>query len=178
MKPVTLLLIFANLAVFGFELAAGGQPVYAYGLVPAHVVPSALISSLFLHDPSTFAHLGGNMVFLAIFGTLVEKELGGALFLALYLVAGVSGGFMHVMANPVATAPLVGASGAIFGVMAVAGALRPSLLAFVLAFASINVWHAFTGADGSVSFGAHIGGFVAGFLFVWLLRATEALEVA
>jgi membrane associated rhomboid family serine protease len=87
---------------------------------------------------------------------------------------------MHVLVGPAATTPLVGASGAIFGVMAVAGALRPRLLGFIVAFVGINVFHAFAGGSGNVSFGCHIGGFVAGFLVVVLLRAvgSEALEAA
>jgi membrane associated rhomboid family serine protease len=182
---VTLLLVAANLLAYALELASGGQAACeAYGLVPARFMRTGavepLFSSLFLHDPGSLIHLGGNMAFLAIFGVVVERALGSLSFLGLYLLAGAAGGLMHVLVAPGSTDPLVGASGAIFGVLAVAGVLRPRLMGFVAAFVGLNVWHAFVGGDGNVSFGCHIGGFVAGFLVVALLRAvdSEALEAA
>lgn len=185
MPLVTIALILANLAAYAFERASGGQAACdVYGLVPAYFVHGGalepLFTSMFLHDPSSLLHLGGNMVFLAVFGAIVESSLGGLPFLALYLLAGVAGGLFHVMVNPSAAEPLVGASGAIFGVLAVAGALRPRLLGFVVTFAGIEVWHAFTGAVGNVSFSCHIGGFVAGFVVVVFLRAvgSESMETA
>jgi membrane associated rhomboid family serine protease len=77
---------------------------------------------------------------------------------------------MHVAIDPGSMVPLVGASGAVFGVLAVAGVIRPALLGFVVSFAAIEVWHAFSGSAGDVSFGCHIGGFVAGFVFIMVLR--------
>jgi membrane associated rhomboid family serine protease len=185
MPVITLALILANLAVYALEQASGGQAFCeAFGLIPAHFVHggslSPLVSSLFLHDPSSLYHIAGNMVFLAFFGAIVERELGSLPFLAVYALSGVAGGLMHVAVNPSAVEPLVGASGAIFGVLAVAGALRPRLLGFVLSFAAIEVYHAFFGAVGSVSFSCHIGGFVAGFIVVVFLRVvgSEAMETA
>jgi membrane associated rhomboid family serine protease len=182
---VTLLLVATNLLAYLFELGADGQVVcYVHGLVPAKFVHSGelgpLVSSLFLHDPAGLAHIAGNMAFLALFGAIVEGALGGLPFLGLYLVAGALGGLMHVLVSPAATEPLVGASGAIFGILAVAGALRPRLLGFVAAFVGINIFHAIAGGGGNVSFGCHIGGFVAGVLVVALMRAagSEALEAA
>jgi membrane associated rhomboid family serine protease len=185
MPYATFALILANVLAYRLELASGGQVFCeAYGLVPAHFVHGGnlapLVSSLFLHDPGSLLHIAGNMAFLALFGALVEGALGGPLFLALYLASGIAGGLLHVYVNPSATEPLVGASGAIFGVLAVAGALFPRLLGFVAAFVGINLFHAFFGGAGTVSFGCHIGGFVAGFLVVVLLRVTgsEILETA
>jgi membrane associated rhomboid family serine protease len=182
---ITVALVGANVLAYLLELGAGGQAVcYAHGLVPAKFVHSGelgpLVSSLFLHDPAGLAHIAGNMAFLALFGAIVEGALGGLPFLGLYLLAGALGGLMHVLVSPAATEPLVGASGAIFGVMAVAGALRPRLLGFVAAFVGINIFHAIAGGGGNVSFGCHIGGFVAGVLVVALMRAagSEALEAA
>lgn len=189
MKPraplVTLVLVALNLVAYLLELAAGGQASCdAYGLIPARFMRSGdlgpLVTSTFLHDPSNLFHLAGNMAFLAVFGTLVERGLGRLGFLALYLVAGVCGGLTHVLVAPGATDPLVGASGAIFGVLAVAAVLRPRLLGFAVAFAGIEVWHAFFGPSGNVSFGCHLGGFFAGAVVALLLRAvgSEALEAA
>jgi membrane associated rhomboid family serine protease len=114
------------------------------------------------------------MVCLALFGAVVERSLGAMRFLTLYLAAGVMGALLHVLCDPSSTAPLVGASGAIFGVLAAAGALRPHMLGFTLAFASVEVWHAFTGGSGDISFGCHIGGLVAGAVFAMILRLVDS----
>lgn len=181
----TFFLILANLLVYLLELGGGGLPVCeAFGLVPAHFMKSGavapLFTSLFLHDPAGLAHIAGNMAALALFGAVVESDLGHLRFLGLYLAAGVLGGLMHVQIDPSSTSPLVGASGAIFGLLAVAGVLRPRLLGFVVTFAAVEIWHAFTGGDAHVSFGCHIGGLCAGFLVAVLLRVSghEALEAA
>ena len=182
---VTLALVALNVFAYFLELGAGGQAACeTYGLVPTRFVHGGslapLISSMFLHDPSSLIHLGGNMAFLVMFGVIVEGALGSVGFSALYVTAGVCGGLAHVLVTPGATDALVGASGAIFGVLAVAGALRPRLLGFVLAFAGINVFHAFFGGGGNVSFACHIGGFVAGTFVAVMLKMSnsEALEAA
>lgn len=182
---VTFSLVNLNLLAYHLELDSGGQTVCEnYGLVPSHFTHggslSPLVSSMFLHDPASLLHIAGNMVFLAIFGAIVEIALGGRALLAIYLLAGVAGGLAHVFVDPNAIDPLVGASGAIFGVLTVAGAIYPRLLGFVVAFVGLNLFHAFFGGAGNVSFACHIGGFVAGFVFVALLRAAgnEALETA
>jgi membrane associated rhomboid family serine protease len=182
---VTLSLVAANVLAYRLELASGGlSACEQFGLIPSHFTHSGsltpLLTSTFLHDPASLVHIGGNMAFLVIFGAIVEGALGGLSLLAIYALAGVAGGLFHVAVDPGSVEPLVGASGAIFGVLAVAGALRPRLMGFVAAFGAINVWSAFFGGSGNVSFSCHIGGLVAGFAVVVLLRATsnEALETA
>lgn len=175
----TLALVLTNVAVYRLE--AGSRALCdAYGLIPAHFAPEALVTSTFLHDPVSLLHIAGNMAFLLLFGAIVEGSIGSIPFLCLYLTAGLAGGLLHVLVNPSSVDPLVGASGAICGVLAVAGAIRPRLLGFVVAFIGLNIFHAFVGAEGTVSFACHIGGFVAGFIIVLLMRVTgsEALEVA
>lgn len=181
----TFALVAANVLAYRLELASGGlSACETYGLIPSHFTHGGslapLVSSLFLHDPASLLHIGGNMAFLALFGAIVEGALGGLPLLAIYFLAGVAGGLFHVAVDPSSVEPLVGASGAIFGVLAVAGALRPRLMGFVAAFGAINVWSAFFGGSGNVSFSCHIGGLVAGFAVVVLLRAigSEALETA
>jgi membrane associated rhomboid family serine protease len=181
LPSVTAVLVAANVIAYGLELAGGGQTVCeAHGLVPAIFVRTGdfgpVLTSLFLHDPTSLLHLGGNMVFLAVFGAIVEHELGALSFGALYLAAGIAGALMHVLVDPSATVPLVGASGAIFGVLAVGGALRPRLLGFVVSFTALNVWYAFAGTGGGVSFGAHIGGFIIGFLVAAALGRPRHLK--
>jgi membrane associated rhomboid family serine protease len=88
-----------------------------------------------------------------------------------------SGALMHVMVDPSATAPMVGASGAICGLLAVGAVLRPRFLVFVGVFAAINIWYALTASGGGVSYGSHIGGFAVGFVVAALLRGRhDALE--
>ena len=171
---ITAALVAANLATFGLELTDGVVPTCeAYGLVPAHVTAGGLLGSLFLHV--SWVHLGGNMASLAVAGPLVERALGHLRFLALYLVAGALGGLLHAAIDPTT---MVGASGAICGVLAVLGALRPRLLGFVVGFMIVNVWYALVGGGEGISFGTHIGGFAVGVLAVALARASgsEALE--
>lgn len=185
MPVVTVALILANLLAYLLELASGGGAFCeSHGLIPANFMRSGdlgpVLSSMFLHDPSGLAHLGGNMVFLALFGTLVERSIGSVRLLAVYLAAGVGGAMMHVLVNPAATDPLVGCSGALFGVLAVAAVVRPRLIGFLVGFVGLNLWYAFTGTGGNISFGDHLGGLAVGAVFVLLARASgsECLEVA
>ncbi len=82
--------------------------------------------------------------------------------------------------NPSASEPLVGASGALFGLLAVAAVVRPRLIGFAVAFAGVEIWHAVAGGGGNVSFGCHLGGFAVGAAVAVFLRAvdSEALEAA
>lgn len=165
----TAALVALNLAAFALELAGGGMPVCdRWGLVPAHVEPAALFTSLFLHDPSHLSHIVGNVAVLAVAGSLVEGRIGSLRLLAVYLAAGVLGGLLHVLVDPGAVSPLVGASGAVFGVLAVLGALRPRLIGFAVGFGLVNIYYALTGTAGMVSFGTHLGGLAAGAVFAVL----------
>lgn len=180
---ITVALILANILAFWAELEGDALAVcYAYGLVPAQFLASGdltpILSSLFLHDPGALFHLGCNMAFLAVFGAVVEREIGSLRLLVLYLAAGVAGALLHVAVDPSSTLPLVGASGAVFGILAVAGVVRPPLLGFAVAFGAVEIWHAFTGGVGDVSFGCHIGGFVVGVIFAALWRDEGTLETA
>lgn len=163
------------------EVETGGMRVCeALGFVPAHWNIGTALSSLFFHDPSNLYHVGGNVVFLLVFGAVVEEALGSVGFAALYLAAGLGGAALHYLVNPAATDPLVGCSGALFGLLAVAAVVRPRFLGFAVAFTGLNVWYAFMGGAGNVSFGCHIGGFFAGFLvvtYLWL-TGSDVLEAA
>src|SRR4051794_3031732 len=115
---VTTLLIAINIVVFFFELSQGRHIrdfFDTFGLRPANAAVVPLITSIFLH--SGFLHILGNMWYLRIFGRGVEDRMGHMRFLFFYLACGVVAGITHVVMNPRSTLPVVGASGAIAGVM-------------------------------------------------------------
>jgi membrane associated rhomboid family serine protease len=214
---VTAALIAANVAVFVFLQAANADNAFTYGWssiaseittgvdltqpVPVviggseYLIPQApgpdpiyvtLVSSLFMHG--SWLHLGGNMLFLWIFGDNVEHRAGPFLFLLAYLAAGVIGSGAQILSDPSSPIPSLGASGAISGVLGAYLILFPRnrVTAFVVRFlvqipalVAIGMWIALqvissladpTGAGG-VAYLAHIGGFVAGVLAGLLLRA-------
>lgn len=159
-------LVVAILATYAVERAGDGLGLCgAYGLVPAR--PSALsaLTSLFLHDPDPkgWSHVVGNAAMLLVAGTAVERVLGHARLLTLFVVCGVAGGMMHVAADPTSTAPLVGASAAVYGLLAAMAMLFPRAAGFVGALAAFNVAQTLMGSGGSVAVAAHCAGFAAGF---------------
>ncbi|HEY2596397.1 MAG TPA: rhomboid family intramembrane serine protease, partial [Chloroflexota bacterium] len=121
---VTLALVVANVSLFVVELSQGADIdafVLRWGVVPADVRdgPAAaitLLTSTFLH--AGWVHLIANMVYLAVFGLPVERRLGATRFVALYLLSGLIGSLTYVVAQPLSTAPAIGSSGAIAGVIA------------------------------------------------------------
>jgi len=151
-----------------------------------------LLASMFLH--AGWAHLLGNLWFLWVFGRVVEATLGARRFVAFYVLAGIAAAMTHVATASTATVPLVGASGAIAGVLGGALALHPRtpvtvivpilvipLLRKVSAFVFLFVWfleqvvagtidRMLTHAPGGVAWWAHVGGFVAGFALAPILR--------
>jgi membrane associated rhomboid family serine protease len=202
---ITYVIIALNVAAFLYQLAlAQGEPaifqaiVQRYGLVPytltvAHDTQRlpTLITSMFMHGG--FMHLGLNMWMLHIFGDNVEDALGKVRFIVFYLTAGIFAAIAHVLIDPSSTLPMVGASGAISGILgayirlfpkARVVAVLPIFIIFIVrelpAFWFIGVWfllqliEGFGSLDSSTSEGiaffAHIGGFVAG---VWLVGGVK-----
>ena len=207
-------LIALNVGVFGFQAwaAAGGGNGDAldtlgagWALVPgqltAHPLASlpSLFGHMFLH--ASLGHVAGNMLFLWIFGDNVEDALGHARYAIFYLACGVLAALAQVAASPHATVPMVGASGAISGVLAAYAMLYPRspitvlnpipimwlfwglFMSFpawlvILEFFVVNLWNALHGAAGAggVAFVAHVGGFLAGLVLLPRLRMQEPVE--
>ena len=203
---VNYLLILTNVVAFLWEESVIALGAYSprrllldWGLVPGHLLAhpleeaSTVFTSMFLHDPSSFLHIGGNMLFLWIFGDNVEDALGRGRYLGFYLLCGVSAAGAQMVIDPGSLTPMVGASGAIAGVLAAYGSLYPrapvtvlnpilplwlffgifiELPAWVviLEFFAVNLWNGFgavgRGASTGIAFFAHLGGFVAGLLLV------------
>jgi membrane associated rhomboid family serine protease len=154
----------AIVAAFAVELAGDGQAIcQALGFTPAHPSFGTAFASMWLHDPSNAWHVGGNVVALVLFGALVERELGHFRFVVLFALGGIGAAAFHVLANPGSLVPEVGASGAIFAVMAAAAMLHPRLVGFVASLAAFNVYQTIAGTGGEVATAAHLGGFVVGF---------------
>ncbi|SDE42515.1 rhomboid family intramembrane serine protease [Limimaricola pyoseonensis] len=176
------------------------QLYYDWAMIPARIAqlenPVSLVSSLFLHGG--LLHLGGNMLFLFIYGDNLEDEMGHAGFLGFYLAAGVAANLVQFAAAPLSPIPTIGASGAIAGVMGGYLLMFPrakvDILIFLViiirvvpvrAWAVLAVWFGLqvaggVGTDpdaGGVAYWAHAGGFVAGLaltLPVWLRRGGPA----
>jgi membrane associated rhomboid family serine protease len=145
-----------------------GQQVF-----PGKQVWLAAVTSMFLH--AGLLHLGGNMLFLWVFGNNVEDELGPLPYAAFYLAGGVVATVAHVMVDAGSTIPVVGASGAVAGVMGANHVWLPRapILTFLPPFFVFDItarwlllfWFVlqfFTGPDTGVAWAAHVGGFVFG----------------
>jgi membrane associated rhomboid family serine protease len=215
---VTLALIAINVLVFLFLQLPSEAFTYGWAAVPQEItrgvdivgdvrvgppgqqvtIPLApgpdpiqltLLSSMFMHGG--WLHLGGNMLFLWIFGDNVEHAIGRLRYLGFYLVAGLVGSLAHILVDPDALIPSLGASGAISGVLGAYIVLFPHNRVLVLLFrfvvwvpaiVAIGLWAvlqfvggigqiAVTEQTGGVAYMAHIGGFVAGVIAGFVGRA-------
>ncbi|WP_424974315.1 rhomboid family intramembrane serine protease [Dinoroseobacter sp. S124A] len=197
---VTLALIAINVVIFLSyfpilgDARASTQVFLTWGLVPAELSSGGgvanIFTSMFLHGG--IMHLLGNMLFLWVFGDNLEDELGHGTFLGFYLLSGMGAGLAQVISAPNSPIPMVGASGAIAGVLGGYLLLYPKarvdvLFIIVIIFKIIpipagivlTVWFAmqvFSGAatpagSGGVAYWAHAGGFLAGLVMIlplWL----------
>jgi membrane associated rhomboid family serine protease len=201
-KLITVGLIALNVLAFLLELGQGSEGalqsfIQAWGVVPreyttghdiAPMIPlpfwTTLLTSMFLHGG--WMHLGGNMLYLWIFGDNLEKVMGNARFLIFYLVCGIAAAITHIVFSGGSTVPTVGASGAISGILGGYLVLFPRNRVRVLtrggimavpAIVVLGFWIviqlisgfgsiASTAETGGVAYLAHVGGFVAGLLLV------------
>ena len=215
---VTWALILANIAVFVFlqELTADNRFTLGWSAIPHEIttgqdlvratlitvngetfrLPQApgpdpiqltLLTSMFMHG--SLLHLGGNMLFLWVFGDNVEHRAGRVLYLVAYLAAGIVGSLAQVLSDPESTIPTLGASGAISGILGAYIVLFPGnrilvfifrFLVYVPAVVAIGLWiviqvisqfgSTIEEASG-IAYLAHIGGFGTGVLAGFLFRA-------
>ena len=198
---VTLVIIAVNIAVFLYELSLGmssyalNRFIMLHGIVPDRLHYSSILTSMFIHGG--FLHIAGNMWFLWVFGRGVEDLIGHTKYFFLYFACGFAAAFLHILVNSTSTAPTIGASGAIAGVMGAYLIKFPRAhivtLVFIIVFiTTIDIpaaflllyWFAiqfFSGvgsvgysaaSNGDVAWFAHVGGFVAGMLLVMLMPTT------
>ena len=161
---------------------------------PAPMIYLTLLTSMFMHGG--LMHLGGNMLYLWIFGDNVEHRFGHAHFLAFYLVSGFAASFAQIALDPDSLIPGLGASGAISGVLGAYLVLFPRnkvnavfffrvvsvpafwVLGLYIVFQFVDGWGALTAVDQGpgVAYGAHIGGFAAGVILALILRGRGERE--
>lgn len=199
---ITVALIAANVAVFLYQYLlvpeSAQRIVFLYGLIPRELtsgvmlvphpfpVGVTLFTSMFVHGG--LFHVAGNMLYLWIFGNNVEDAMGGVRFILFYLLGGLGAAFSQVLAGPSSPVPMVGASGAVSGVLGAYLLLYPHarvltlitlgwfwrlveipaliVLGFWIVVQVLNGLWTFSFQGGGVAWFAHIGGFVAGALLI------------
>jgi rhomboid family protein len=195
---VTWGLMTINIIVFLFEVGgsdAGMRAMVAtYGATPSAIARNTgtgagippyltLLTSIFLHG--SFLHLFGNMIFLWVFGDDIEEAMGRLRFVAFYLLCGIGASLAFVLSAPQSSTPLVGASGAIAGVLSAYLMLRPCakvtvlVLRFVVRVSAFwviggwvlwQLWQIAVQTQDEVAYMAHLGGLVVGAVLFLLMR--------
>lgn len=192
---MTVLFIALNILIFFYQIFSpeGLQYfVYRMGAIPYEIThlrtissfprlspPLTLITAMFLHGG--LFHLVGNMLYLWIFGNNVEDFLGSIRFVIFYLLSGLGANFVHILFNPNSRVPMIGASGAIAGVLGAYLILYPTARIMTLIFIWIlpipaalilGLWFfaqvTNVGIGGGVAWFAHIGGFLIGIALIKL----------
>lgn len=203
---ITIGIIVLNVIIFLLQVTARSdmkEVIYSYGAIPHYLLTfeknqpihpaMTIFSSMFMHGG--LFHLGGNMLYLWIFGNNIEDRLGHLRFIIFYLFCGVFAAFAHAITNPHSTIPMIGASGAVSGILGAYLLLFPRASVHTLIFLGffitivkipalivIGFWAIIqfinvlisTGLHGvgGVAWFAHIGGFLIGLVTIklWLPR--------
>jgi membrane associated rhomboid family serine protease len=201
-------LIATNILIFLYEVSLPPlelqQFIVRWGLIPAEISEGndlhSMLTDMFLHGG--WLHIFGNMLFLWIFGDNVEDTMGHGRYLIFYLLCGIAGNLGQVLVNPDSLIPLVGASGAISGVLGAYLVMFPfgkiktlfligwiPIILLVPAWLQIGLWIVLQFLNGAMTIGvrteetgggvayfAHIGGFLAGLTLVWIFRDRDAYQ--
>ncbi|MEP7086907.1 MAG: rhomboid family intramembrane serine protease [Gemmatimonadota bacterium] len=182
MTPWVKRLLIANVAVFLLQLAYPMLTGYLQ-LVPATALRTPWTPFTYMFAHGGFAHIGFNMLALWIFGPRLEARLGGNRFIALYLVSGLTGALLSIF-TPYAA--IIGASGAVFGIMAayarywprekflVYGVLPVEARWLVIAFVLMALFGARGVGDSGTAHFAHLGGFVGAAIFLYVMEHSRA----
>ena len=199
---VTYLFIVLNVLFFFVELSGGEPFIERWSVVPRRLVANpggdfiTIFTSMFMHGG--WLHLGGNMLYLWIFGDNVEDRFGHAKFALFYLLCGIAATVAQVAVSAGSNVPNLGASGAIAGVLAAYIILFPRGQVKVLmgrgvvpmpALVVIGLWIVLqfingvgsitqSAETGGVAYMAHIGGFVAGLVLTFLFRGSSSTATA
>jgi membrane associated rhomboid family serine protease len=214
MPVVTIALVAMNALVFLYQLTLQGGAaqrfIYSFGMIPAVLLGGAelppelaavpawatVFSSMFMHGG--IMHIVGNMLFLWVFGNNVEDAMGHVRFIVFYLVCGIAAALTQGLSDTSSEIPMIGASGAVSGVLGAYLVLHPRAQVHSLLFlgifirvialpamAVLGIWFVLqlvsatmirSEGEGGVAFLAHIGGFIAGAVLVFLFRSRRAVE--
>ncbi len=189
---ITIMLIVSNTLIFLYQISQPMRTITifsTFGLIPVHLIESpistypTIYSSMFLH--SGIGHLAGNMLYLWIFGNNIEDVLGRFRFVIFYLVCGTLASVGHIFTDLQSEVPMVGASGAISGILGAYLVLFPFARVKTLVFLGflitiiripaivllviwilIQVFSGIVAGDGGIAWFAHIGGFITGMLLI------------
>jgi membrane associated rhomboid family serine protease len=203
---VTYILLIACVLIFVWQLSLGDaqqQAVYSFGVIPSvlfaskslpvelQILPAwlTIFSSMFLHGG--WMHLIGNMLYLWVFGNNVEDSMGHRRFIVFYFLSGLLAALTQAVLNPDSEIPMIGASGAISGVLGAYLLLHPRARILVVipvgiliytpwiaAYWVLGFWFVLqivnslvsTSEMGGVAYGAHLGGFIAGMVLIPLFK--------
>ena len=198
---ITVTIIILNALAWFYELALPRDvlPLFLqfYGVVPADLTATTLVSSMFLHG--SWSHVIGNMWYLWIFGDNVEDRVGHGRFIVFYLLCGMAAGLGQIAMDPSSTLPTIGASGAIAGVMGAYFVLYPrsrvlTLIPLIIfweiielpAIVLLGFWFlmqlfsagaiavtANSSGGGGVAFMAHVAGFIFGMIAVFVFKKRQ-----
>jgi membrane associated rhomboid family serine protease len=199
---ITIAFIVMNIVIFFIQLTSASDPrdiVYSFGAIPHFLLTfssnqpinplGTVFTSMFMHGG--LLHIGTNMLFLWIFGNNIEDQLGHIKFIIFYLLCGVLAAYSHALSGPSSMIPMIGASGAVSGVLGAYLLLFPKARVHTLIFLGffiqvvrlpavfvIGFWIVIQFINGLVSKGAapsggvawfaHIGGFIAGMILIRL----------
>lgn len=199
---LTILLILINSAIFVYQISLADRAealIMRMAVIPSQVyhaqtfaVYLTLLTSMFFH--ANLAHLGGNMLYLWIFGNNVEDAVGHLKFVVFYLICGLAGSYLHILTAKSSNLPTIGASGAISGILGAYIVLYPRAKILTLvptfgfmrlvkipAYFFLGFWIllqllyglpslAAASSEGGVAWFGHIGGFLAGLILIPLFR--------
>ena len=196
---ITIMLIVSNTLIFLYQISQPMEIIRTFstfGLIPVHLIESpistypTIYSSMFLH--SGIGHLVGNMLYLWIFGNNIEDFLGRVRFVIFYLICGTLASIGHILTDLQSDIPMVGASGAISGILGaylilfpfarvktlvflgfLITIIRVPAIILLLIWILIQVFSGVIAGDGSVAWFAHIGGFISGMLLILPFQKTK-----
>lgn len=180
-KNITLWLIIINVIVYIFELAFGNVFLTLFSLIPNLALNGyywQFLTYMFLHSPGDPMHIFLNMFALLMFGPRVELEMGTKKFLMFYLICGVGSALLFLPLSTDWNVPLLGASGAIFGVLTAFGIMFPTAIVYVMGyiplpaifavviFGFLEIFYGLTGLEPGIANFGHLGGMITALILL------------
>ena len=178
---VTLWLIIINIVVYLFELIFGNTFLPLFALIPNLALKGfywQFLTYMFIHSPTDPFHIFFNMFALLMFGPKVELAMGGKKFLLFYLICGIGSALLFIPLSGNLNTPLLGASGAIFGVLTTFGLMFPTATVFVMGyiplpailaviiFGVLELFFGVTGLEPGIANFGHLGGMVTAIILL------------